>query len=589
MQPTDRPIEEIRFVVVDIETTGGSGGDHRITELGFCVIEDGAIVRRFSSLVNPHQLIPDFIVTMTGITNEMVASAPEEDDVMVHLAEELRRDDTVFVAHNVGFDWGFVSTALQRCGEEVPDIVRMCTCKLSRRVSAGLHRHDLGSVAAFYNVPIAARHRALGDAEATAHALLGMLERARNEHEAQTLDDVLALQYAKRTQPRRETKARALLEPYLKELPDEPGVYYFLNTKKKILYIGKAKSLVKRVSSYFMDTPLHSRKVTRMIRFIRHIRWETTGTELGAMLHESREIKVHRPQYNQVGREYKPPTFLRITNEDFPQFELVDGIVDDGSEHFGPFRSERMAQRLLDMVVREHQLRTCDGELKPDPDYRPCFNYHIKKCLAPCAMLQSKDDYQRRVREARTFIANVERGAIGRLQQQMADAADRLEFERAALLRDGIKELERVTLHQQDAPLAVSDTNVVLVMPTQDRYSTVEVFFLRAGRLRVQRIVGTAAPLDALVTAAHDVYYRDATDGPFDERELDELRIITAWLYKRRDKADVIVVNNLAPSQLQERIAQAVRRYHRVETPYDQEEQPPSDYSQLPVWDDVAS
>jgi hypothetical protein len=85
------------------------------------------------------------------------------------------------------------------------------------------------------------------------------------------------------------------------------------------------------------------------------------------------------------------------------------------------------------------------------------------------------------------------------------------------------------------------------------------------------------------------VYYRDATDGPFDERELDELRIITAWLYKRRDKADVIVVNNLAPSQLQERIAQAVRRYHRVETPYDQEEQPPSDYSQLPVWDDVAS
>ncbi|MBU3740703.1 MAG: hypothetical protein FGM24_00295 [Candidatus Kapabacteria bacterium] len=588
MQQTDISLDDVRFVVVDVETTGGTGGDHRITELGFCVIEDGVIVRRYSSLVNPHQVIPDFIVTMTGITNEMVASAPDEDDVVIHIADELRRDGTVFVAHNVGFDWGFVSAALQRCNEDVPDMIRLCTCKLSRRVSAGLPRHDLGSVAAFYNVPITARHRALGDAEATAHALMQMLDRARSEHEAQTLDDLLALQYAKRAQPRRETKARALLEPYLKELPDEPGVYYFLNTKKKILYVGKAKSLVKRVSSYFQDTPLHSRKVARMIRYIRHIRWEPTGTELGAMLLESREIKVHRPSYNQVGREYRPPIFLRITNEDFPQFELVDGIVDDGSEHFGPFRSERMAQRLLDMVVREHQLRTCDGELKPEPDYRPCFNYHIKKCLAPCALLQTKDDYQQRVREARSFIANVERGAVGRLQQQMAAAADRLEYERAALLRDGIKELERVTLHQQDTPLAVSDTNVILVMPTQDRYSTVEVFFVRAGRLRVQRIVGTSAPLDALYAAADEVYFSAAVDGPFDERELDALRIITSWLYRRRDKADVIVVNGLAPFKLQERIMAAVRRYHKgiVETPPDET---PSEYSQLPDWTDAAA
>lgn len=584
MDHADAPLDDFRFVVVDVETTGGTSGDHRMTELAFCVVEDGEIVRRYSSLVNPRQPIPAFIVTMTGITNEMVADAPDEEDVIGHLAEELRKDGTIFVAHNVGFDWSFVRAAIERSGEPVPDVHRLCTCKLSRRISAGLKRHDLGSVAAFYNVQIAARHRALGDAEATAVAFISMLDRARIDHEAQSLADLVALQYAARTTPRRETKARALLAPYLKELPDEPGVYYFLNAKKKVLYVGKAKSLVKRVNSYFADTPLHSRKVTRMIRYIRHIRWETTGTELGAMLLESREIKTLRPSYNQAGREYHPPTFLRITSDDFPRFELVDGVSNDGAEHFGPFRSERMAQRLLDMITREHQLRTCLGVLTPGPEVRPCFDFHVKKCLGPCAGHQSRDDYMRRVREARQFIANVEHGAVGRLQRQMESAAERMEFERAAMLRDGIKELERVTLHQHDRPLAVSDTNVILVMPTSDRYSTVEIFMLRAGRLRVQRIVGTGARLDIVFAAAEETYYADREDGAFDERELDELRIITSWLYQRRDKADVIVVNGLAPAALFDRIGRAVRAFHR-----DVQDDGPSDYSQIPQWDHASA
>jgi DNA polymerase-3 subunit epsilon len=129
------PIEQVRFVVVDVETTGGTTGDHRMTEIAMCVVEDDSIVRRYESLMNPRQPIPEFIQLMTGITPEMVATAPEEDYALQPVISEIHADDqvVVFVGHNVGFDWSFVKAAIERMGEAAPDIPRLCTCRLSRR------------------------------------------------------------------------------------------------------------------------------------------------------------------------------------------------------------------------------------------------------------------------------------------------------------------------------------------------------------------------------------------------------------------------------------------------------------------------
>ncbi len=577
------PIDDVRFAVVDCETTGGTSGEHRIMEIGVCVVEDGMIMQRHSSLINPHQTIPDFIQLMTGITTAMVADAPEEDEALAPLTQIFADERTVFVAHNVGFDWKFVSASMQRIGEPLGDVAQLCTCKLSRRISSGLKRHDLGSVADHYGVNITERHRALGDAEATAQALLGMIEIARNEHEAQTLGDLIALQYAPRTKPGKETKARTLLEPYLRELPDEPGVYYFLGAKKNLLYVGKAKSLQRRVNSYFNAAPLHGRKVTRMIRYIKHITWETTGTELGAMLLESREIKTRRPSYNSAGTEYHAPTFLRLTNDTYPVLELVDRIVDDGSEYYGPFRSERMAERIMTMMVREHKLRTCDGPIRPHPDTKPCFQYHIKRCEAPCAALQTRADYLDAVQRAQEFLGNVERGAIGKLREQMEVHAEALDFERAATLRDGIREIERVTLHAGDRPLAVMETNVIIVIPTSDRYKTVEVFFLRAGRLRFQRVVGTRARLDVLYAAVNEIYFAPFEQQRFTDREIDELKIITSWLYQRREKATVVAIRDHQREVVHDLLAKAIR-----DCAPPVEDEAPSEYSQIPIFDESA-
>jgi len=579
------PIENVRFVVVDVETTGGKAGEHRITEIGMCVIEDEQIVRRYESLINPHQAIPDFIQMMTGITPDMVANAPDEDAVLPAIISELVSDvmPVVFVGHNVGFDWSFVSNAIVRTGHEVPDMLRLCTCRLSRRLSTGLAKHNLGAVAEFYGCAITARHRAMGDTEATTKVLLRLIERARGEHDMQTLGDLIELQHAPRAKAPSKTasKVKTLLALRLAELPDEPGVYYFLNTKKVVLYVGKAKSLRNRVTTYFNDGPLHGKSVQKMVRYIRHIEWETTGTELGAMLLESREIKTKHPLHNRASLEYHAPAFLKITNEEFSRIILVFNIDDDGAEYFGPFRSRRMAERILEMVVREHALRTCNGALVPHADARPCFDYHIKKCFGPCALHQTVDDYRDSVERARKFLMNVETGAIAQLATQMEDAASELEYERAAMLRDGIREIERVTLHGAEKPLAVTDTNIIVIVPTSDRYATVEVYALRAGRLAYQRVMGTQADRAPIFAELVHLFHQPPPKGAFTDRELDELRIMTSWLYQRRERASTIVVH--AVDSIPEEFNEAMRVYHgrsksRTETV--------SEYSQIPENDD---
>lgn len=581
-------LDSVRYVVVDVETTGGTSGNHRIIEVAFCVIEDGEIVRRYESLVQPHQEIPDFIELMTGITNDMVQGAPEEDIALAPLVDELWQDNTVFVAHNVGFDWRFISEAIQRMGEPIAETPTFCTCKLSRRISTGLPKHDLGSMATFYGISNMARHRALGDAEATALAFIKMIEICRTQHEAQSFEDLVALQYAVRKQPRKEHKIRELIGPALKELPDEPGVYYFYGAKKKLLYVGKAKSLRSRVPTYVSDARLHGKSVSRMVRYIREVQWETTGTELGALLLESNEIKTKKPSFNVASREYKTPQFIKVTRDEYPRMELSVTIESDGADYYGPFRSERMAGRILDMIVRTHSLRTCKGQLRPHDNFRPCFEFHVKHCAAPCANLQSKESYQRSVQQATQYLASVHEGAVSALRTQMEEASDAHEFERAAMLRDGIREIERVTMHGFEIPLAVSETSVVLVIPTADRYKTVEVFALHAGRLKFQRVLGLKANLQPIAESLVKMYAEPMQATAFTDRELDELRIITSWLYSRKERVHSIVITNQDEYELLQQLQTCIGEESEViaETLKEPEAEYPSEYSQIPEIDE---
>lgn len=580
-----QPLDDTRFVVVDVETTGGTqGGRHTIIELAFVVVEQNEIVRRHSSLVNPQELIPEFITTMTGIDNDMVADAPLIHEAIAPLRDELLKPNTVFVAHNVGFDWKAVHNVLQGLDGDVWDVPQLCTCKLSRRISDGLQRHDLASVCTYYHVENAARHRALGDAEATALVLIDMIRRAIEEHHVETLLDLQALQYVPRSPNAKELQARAIVEPRLREVPDVPGVYYFLNHQRKIIYVGKARNLQRRVRSYFTQSATMGRKVGRLVRNVRDIQWETTETELGALLLESQEIKRWLPRFNSAGRRYRSLPFIRITKEEYPRIDVVHDIDGNGADHYGPFRTEYLALRLVDMMRQANRIRTCEGPLRPRADFRPCFQFHIKRCAAPCALLQSKDDYLAGVHQARQYLTHAEQGALSTLAAHMEEFAERLDFERAAMLRDAIREIQRATLHRHDRPLAVSEMNVVLLVATGDRHRTIEMFALRNGRLRLQHVVGAATRADRLRSLLEPIVTQRASSAPFTQNEIDQLRIITSWLHHNHREALVVDILDDDVDGTVRNIATAMQQLREVDVVRNPEEvQQTSEYSQIPA------
>ncbi|HKJ02156.1 MAG TPA: 3'-5' exonuclease [Longimicrobiales bacterium] len=198
LAPLGQSLDEVAFAVVDVETTGGGlEFGHRVTDLAIVEVRGGAIVDEFQTLVNPGRRIPPGITALTGITNQMVARAPYFDEV----AEEVLRrlEGRVFVAHNVGFDWGFVSGELVRTLGEAPQAVRMCTVRMVRRLVPGLRHRNLDVVSRHFGVTIQGRHRAYGDALATARVLLRLLDEARGRG----LDDVASLEWYLRRRGRR--------------------------------------------------------------------------------------------------------------------------------------------------------------------------------------------------------------------------------------------------------------------------------------------------------------------------------------------------------------------------------------------------
>lgn len=189
------PIDDIRFAVIDIESNGGIEGDHRLIEVAMIVLQRNAEINKYSSLADPNTRIPPFIEKMTGISEKMLKGAPQECVALGPVFEELTNPNTVFVAHNAGFDWGFIKRGAERSRRIMPEVTQLCTVKLSRQLNPELEKHNLTAVAEHMGIEIEDRHRAMGDAEATAMALQSMIYAARRNHSAAVLADLLVLQY----------------------------------------------------------------------------------------------------------------------------------------------------------------------------------------------------------------------------------------------------------------------------------------------------------------------------------------------------------------------------------------------------------
>jgi excinuclease ABC subunit C len=303
------------------------------------------------------------------------------------------------------------------------------------------------------------------------------------------------------------------LEETLAQLPDAPGVYLMTGEAERILYVGKAVSLRNRVRSYFQESAAHTARTELMVERVVGVQTIVVTNEVEALILEANLIKRHQPPFNVRLRDDKRYPYLKVTNEPFPRVVFTRKIVDDGARYFGPYTNAHGLRELIDLVRIVFPLRTCrepiDGKRR-----RPCLQYHIKRCMAPCVGYQSEPDYEALVDEVVLFLEGRQDALLDRLQGDMSEAAEHMNFEAAARLRDRIIAVRRVTEGQKAVWRSRVDMDLIAVATAQGQ-ACMQVFMVRGGKLLGQEhfiLDGTAEqPLETLFAAFIEQFYTART------------------------------------------------------------------------------
>jgi excinuclease ABC subunit C len=288
------------------------------------------------------------------------------------------------------------------------------------------------------------------------------------------------------------------LERTLAQLPDAPGVYMMIGNDGQILYIGKAVSLRSRVRSYFQDSAAHAYRTVKMVERVVDVRTIVVSNEIESLILEANLIKRHQPPFNVRMRDDKRFPYLKVTNEAFPRVVFTRVVRDDGARYFGPYTNAAGLRELIDLVRIVFPLRTCrepiDGKRR-----RPCLQFHIKRCLAPCVGYQSEADYDLLVDEVVLFLEGHHDALIERLQLEMSDAAEHFNFEAAARLRDRIIAVRRTIEAQKVVWRSRVDMDLIAVAREHGQ-ACMQVFMVRNGKLLGQEhfiLDGTVDATDA--------------------------------------------------------------------------------------------
>ena len=369
------------FSIIDIETTGGSSKRDRITEIAVYVYDGEKIIDEYQTLINPERPIPYFISSLTGIDDEMVKHAPKFYEVAKKIIEITK--DTVFIAHNVGFDYNFIREEFNTLGFEFK-MKKLCTVQLSRKILPGMDSYSLGKICKNLNIEIKGRHRAAGDALATVKLFEILLAKDQNT--------LIKLQTKKKELSIPSHIGNELIDP----LPEDIGVYYFFDHEDNLIYIGKSKNIRSRILSHFNNN--NTKKAVSMKQQIKRIDFELTGSELIALLKESEEIKDKLPIFNRAQRRslFNYGIFASLELDGY--IHLRAQKTTKNKQAISTYYSLKEAKEQLRNIIDKYQL--C---LKLSGLYHaegPCFYHQIDRCNGACIGEESINDYNSRVNEA---------------------------------------------------------------------------------------------------------------------------------------------------------------------------------------------
>ncbi len=367
----------MNYAIVDIETTGGYASGNGITEIAVYIHDGERVVKHFETLINPQQLIPKYITSLTGIDNAMVASAPAFDEIADVLFDML--NENIFIAHNVNFDYSFLKHQLKQSGYDLT-AKKLCTVRLGRKVFPGLQSYSLGNLCRSLKINIENRHRAGGDAKATVKLFEYMLLNGAKNH----IDLMLKRTSAEHWLPLN------LDKDVIDKLPSKPGVYYFHNSKEKIIYVGKAINLKKRVSSHFTQNDPDLKR-QNFIRNIYKVSFKQCATELEAIVLESTEIKRLWPRYNKSQKQPLVKYALYSFEDNRGYIRLAIDKKKKNLPHLYNFNLLNEGLVLLKKMAEEFELnaRLCFIDKSPftkkeeaELETPDIYNLKIKKALA---------------------------------------------------------------------------------------------------------------------------------------------------------------------------------------------------------------
>jgi excinuclease ABC subunit C len=334
----------------------------------------------------------------------------------------------------------------------------------------------------------------------------------------------------------------------LKSLPASPGCYIYRDGSNNVLYVGKAINLRNRVRSYFQESARHGLRIARLVGKVRDIETIMVDSELEALVLECNLIKQHRPPYNVRLRDDKSYPYITITNEKFPRVMFTRKVRKDGSKYFGPYTSAYGVRDTLQLLHKVFPLIPCGKSWSGRAEQRPCLYYHLGRCLGPCAGLADPAEYRDVVGKVEKFLQGKEEGIVEDLKVEMAQAAEDLDFEKAAKIRDQIGAIEQL-LQRQKVLVGESIDQDVIAVVKDDRGAAIQMLYIRGGKLIGQRQymldgAGDAAPSHAVQEFVKQ-YYNSAPDVPREillPVEIEERNIVQAWLKQRRGSAVTVEV-----------------------------------------------
>jgi len=526
------PINETEFSVLDVETTGLSSRENHVIEIGIVKVKNLKIAGKFQSFVNPGCKIPYFITQFTGITNEDIADAP----FFSELADKIEKviGDSVISAHNLSFDDSFLKYEFFRTGREPLSNHKICTLKIARRLYPSLKSKSLSSITQYLRLKNSNAHRALADAEVTALALIKMIKKLKKDEGIETLDELYS--YQNRVSSKRITKIKKSLNNDVSSLPNTPGIYYFLNKKNEIIYVGKAKLLGERIKTYFAQTA--SKKAKKIIRQASKLKTEITNTELTALLTEAETIKLVNPKYNSQLKKYGNKYFIRINKtHNYPKLEISNHFDFDGNDYFGLFISRKRADKVMEMIDKTFTIRECTD--KEFAKKKKCFLADIERCTAPC--IKTKDpDYSDELEKVYEFLNGKNQTALDRLLNKMKDYSSKQKYEKAA----EVKELVDLILAQTHKSSLLSEpVNSANVLFEISESFSKDYFLLISGKPFIKTYIHSK---DSLFEEAIDDYYSGNVNLQVmpTEEDLEKMKISLNWLIKNRNKVRIFYLKN---------------------------------------------